>query len=500
GAFDLTKLIQRSDSTLLLGVADLPAQQSQHEVYFMPDVDGSIAIFGTGGSGKSVVLRTLAAAAGITPRGGPVEVYGLDFATGSLRMLEALPHVSSIVSGDDPERVVRLLRLLKDRLDFRSQKYAEINAGSIADYRRLASQPNEPRMLLLIDGFPSFRQEFETAAGRAQWFGVVQQLIAEGRQLGIHVALTADRSSSIPSSINSSVQRRVVLRLAEETGYSLLDVPSDVLTSKSPAGRAIVDGLETQIAIIGGHTDVLDQAKATAALGDAMRRAGRTDVPPIGTLPRQYEQDTLPAGLDGNPVLGISESDLGPVSFEPVGVFLLAGPPASGRTVGLRGLTRSVTRAFPKARAYYLGMARSSLPTDVKWTGTARTVEEAGELAKEVLAALPSAKEKVLVVIEGINDFLSTTADASLVELIKAIKRTDHLLIAEAETAAWGSSWPLLGEVKSARTGFILQPESIDGDLLLKTPLPRTSRSEFPEGRGYFVTRGKAIRVQLPLT
>jgi S-DNA-T family DNA segregation ATPase FtsK/SpoIIIE len=499
-AFDLTKLIQRSDSSLLLGVADLPSQQSQHEVYFLPDVDGSIAIFGTGGSGKSVVLRTLAAAAGITPRGGPVEVYGLDFATGSLRMLEALPHVSSIVSADDPERVIRLLRLLKDRLDSRSQKYAEINAGSIADYRRLASEPDEPRVLLLIDGFPSFRQEFETATGRSQWFGVVQQLIAEGRQLGIHVALTADRSSSIPSSINSSVQRRVVLRLAEETGYSLLDVPSDVLTSKSPAGRAIVDGLETQIAIIGGHTDVLDQAKATAALGEAMRRAGRADVPPIGTLPRQYEQDSLPAELNGNPVLGISENDLGPVSFEPLGVFLLAGPPASGRTIGLRGLARSVTRTFPKARTYYFGMARSPLPTDLKWTGTARTLEEAGELAKEVLAALPSAKEKVLVVIEGINDFLSTTADAPLVELIKAMKRSDHLLIAEAETAAWGSSWPLLAEIKNSRTGFILQPESIDGDLLLKTPLPRTSRSEFPEGRGYFVTRGKTVRIQLPLS
>jgi S-DNA-T family DNA segregation ATPase FtsK/SpoIIIE len=499
-AFDLTKLTQRSDANLLLGIADLPARQQQHEVYFNPDVDGSIAIFGTGGSGKSVVLRTLAAAAGVTPRGGPVDVYGLDFATGSLRMLEALPHVGSIVSGDDPERVIRLLRLLKEQLDSRAQRYAEVNAGSISDYRRINSQPDEPRLLLLIDGFPSFRQEFETTSGRSQWFGVVQQLIAEGRQLGIHVALTADRASSIPSTITSSVQRRVVLRLAEDSAYSLLDVPTDVLSSKSPPGRAIVDDLETQIAIIGGVADVVEQARATAALGDAMRRAGRLDVPPIGTLPREYDQAELPAEIDGKPVLGLSDYDLGPVPFDAMGAFLLAGPPSSGRSTGLFGLTRSVLRAFPKARTFYIGMARSSMRTEVKWTGVATTVEEASELAKELLPALGTSKEKILLVVESLNDFLSTPADAPLVELFKAIKRSDHLVIAEAETGSWGSSWPLLAEIKNSRTGFVLQPESIDGELLLKTPLPRSSRSDFPEGRGYFVARGRAVRVQLPLS
>lgn len=102
------------------------------------------------------------------------------------------------------------------------------------------------------------------------------------------------------------------------------------------------------------------------------------------------------------------------------------------------------------------------------------------------------------MIIEQLGDLLGTSADAPTVDLIKAIKRSDHLLIADSETSQWNSSWPLLAEVKAARTGILLQPDGLEGEAILKTALPRVSRSEFPSGRGYFVTRGKAVRVQVP--
>jgi DNA segregation ATPase FtsK/SpoIIIE, S-DNA-T family len=56
-----------------------------------------------------------------------------------------------------------------------------------------------------------------------------------------------------------------------------------------------------------------------------------------------------------------------------------------------------------------------------------------------------------------------------------------------------------MGEFKNARRGFLLQPESVEGDILLKTALPRLNRSEFPPGRGMYIAKGKFARVQLPL-
>ncbi len=54
-------------------MADDPAHQDQPTVFYEPDQDGNMAIYGTGGSGKSAALRGIAIAAAVTPRGGPVQ-------------------------------------------------------------------------------------------------------------------------------------------------------------------------------------------------------------------------------------------------------------------------------------------------------------------------------------------------------------------------------------------------------------------------------------------
>jgi len=501
GAFDLTRLRQRTDTEIVLGVSDVPERQRQDEVFFRPDIDGNIAIYGAGGTGKTVTLRTIAAAAGITPRGGPVDVYGLDFGTGGLKMLEALPHVGSIVSGDDPERVVRLMRKLKVILDDRAQRYSDVDAGSIVDYRRIAGAPDERRILLLVDNFPAFRNDFEVGASRAPWYGVFQQLLVEGRGLGIHVAITADRPGAVPTAVSTAFQRKVVHRLADDGQYMLLDAPADVLSATSPPGRAVIDGLETQIAIVGGQSNVAEQSKAITALAAAMARTGRAPAEAVGSLATEYGPEQLPKDVAGMPVLGISDDTLAPLGFEPTGTFVLSGPPASGRSNALAWLIRSVEAAVPNVTRYYFGSPRSAVGAGKGWEATALSVEDAAGLAKEVTAIVadPTTKGKIVVVIEQIGDFLSSSADGPLVELIKAVKRSDHFLIAENESGGWGSSWPLLGEVKAARTGFLLQPDSMEGDTILKTSLPRVSRAEFPPGRGYFIARGKAVRVQTPL-
>ncbi len=498
--FDLTKLRQRTDTEILLGVRDLPREQAQSEVYFRPDEDGSIAIFGTGGSGKTVALRTLTVAAGITPRGGPVEVYGIDFGNGGLGMLEALPHVGSIVPGEDPERVIRLLRTLRDELDRRGPKFAKASAGSIVDYRKETGDADLPRILLVLDGFPAFRQEFENTSARAAWYDVVAQLITEGRGLGIHVALTADRGGSVPSAIMSGIQRRVVLRLADDSGYAMLDVPNDVVTTGSPAGRAVVDGLEVQVAIAGGTPGVKDQAKAIEAIGEAMTRAGRKPANPIGILQEVYALDSLPTEVEGEPVVGISERDLEPVGFDPTGTFVLSGAPGSGRSIALAALAGSVKRFDAKAEMYYLGNSRSALASSKLFKEAATTVEKVQALAAKLTPVIEAdGAKKVVVVVEGIADFLGTPADDALVSLVKAVKRSSNLLIAESETSSWTSSWPLFAEVKAGRVGVLLQPDSLDGESLFKTALPRASKADFPPGRGYYVSRGKFTRIQLPV-
>ncbi|MEI2714938.1 MAG: FtsK/SpoIIIE domain-containing protein [Nocardioides sp.] len=498
--YDLLLLSPRRDTDLILGVADLPEDQQQKTVFFHPDVDGNLVIYGTGGSGKSVVLRTLAIAAGVTPRTGPVEVYALDFAAGGLRMLEQLQHVGAVINGDDTERVVRLLRRLRELADVRSQEFSALSASTITEYRALSGHADAPRILLLIDGFGAFRDQWEIGAGRAEWYGVFQQLLSEGRQLGIHVVFTADRPAAVPGAVASSVPRRVVLRMADDGMYGSLGVPGDVLAATSPPGRAIIDGLEAQIAILGGSTNSADQSAAIGRLRGALERQGRRAAARVESMPTQITLESLPTQADGMPVLGIAEDTLEPIGFEATGTFIVAGGPQSGRSTALAAMCLSLRRWDPTLTMVYLGNRRSALPSLFEWDHCATNPTDVAELARELAGRIADVEhDSYVIVVEALSEQATAPSDSALLELFKAVKRTDHMLIVESETSTWGSAMGLYSELKAGRRGIVLQPEFHEGDTILKTSFPRAHRREFPPGRGNAVLRGKVVRVQMPL-
>lgn len=497
--YDLSLLSQRTDTDLAFGVMDDPGHQDQRTVYFHPESEGNLAIFGAGGTGKSGVLRTLAAAAAVTPRGGPVHVYGLDFGGGGLNALEVLPNVGAIISGDDTERTSRLLLWLRDLVDARKAEYA---GATLSEFRSSANKQDEPRILVLLDGFGAFRQEYESS--RSGLFTVFQQLLVDGRSVGVHVALSADRPGSVPSSVAAGAQRKIVLRQSDENSYLVLDVPRDVLSITSPAGRAIdaATGLEVQVAVLGGSPNIVEQKRALEGLAAAFPPGFRRPLE-IKRLADLIPSSSLPREVSGLPVLGVADDTLTPMGFEPVGTLLVSGPPASGRTTAVHAIAASVHRLHPTARLVHVSGRTSPLANLPIWSRSERAVDAVAGLARELVPTLsePPAPGQmgVMLVIESIADFLGSPAEGPLTEAIKQAKRNGHFVVAEADSAAWGSSWPLLVEVRAGRRGISLQPDQMEGDMLFRTSFPRVQRSEFPPGRGLMVQSGRVRKVQLPM-
>lgn len=502
--YDLADLAVVDDTGLPLGVVDLPEEQRQAPFAYRPD-HGALALFGTGGAGTSTALRTVAIGAGRACAAGfPVQVYGIDLGAGGLAMLEPLPHVGGIVDGSDAERVTRLIRTLLATVDERSMRYSQVRAGSITQYRALAGRPDEPRILLLLDGLSAFRDGWESDPGRAATFTAFRRIVSEGRPLGIHVVMTAERPGALPTALAGSVPRRIVMRQADDNAYGMLDVPADVLTAASPPGRAVPAGAthELQLAVGGGSADPAEQGAWIEGLAARLRSAGVEDAPPVRRLSSFVTLSSLPTSADGLPVLGVADDTLAPVGFEPHGTFLLAGLPGSGRTTVLTSIATSLRRFAPDGRLYYVGNRRSPVHAAPVWTETAVSAEDAAALARRLLPELaePVAGDLgIVLVIESITDFLGGPAEQALAEAVKTGRRNDHLIVAESETSTWGSAWPLVAEVRNGRRGLVLQPDHLDGDPLFRTPFPRMARAEFPPGRGVVVESGRIRRVQAPV-
>lgn len=492
-----------SDAAVLLGVNDQPGRQIQSLAYLRPDADGGLIVLGTGGSGKTVTLRSIAISAGLAAEasGQAVEVHALDFAGRGLDILEDLPHVGSVISGDDTERVTRLLRTLRERIDRRAVEFAAVRASSLPEYRRNApAAADSARVFVLLDSYPGFQAIHERIEG-GRWMDLFTRLVADGRGVGIHFVVTADRRSSVPMAIVSAIPRRLVLRLANDDEYSNAGEPAGILSQHSPPGRAIVDGTEVQVAVLGGTSNGERQADEIARLATRLKASGVRESTRIGVLPVEFRRSTLttPSTLE-HLYFAIGDDDLGARGV-PIdqGHVLVAGPSRSGRTTALATIAQSA--AVLGIPLFHLHVRPTPLSHAPFWGKVARGPEDGAQLVKRITGLAERFGRRVLVVVDDLHELCDTDADEALTDLLRAVRELPITVVAAVENQAGRRQYSgAIPEIRKDGVGFLLQPDiDVDGDLL-GVSLPRRSTAAWPEGRGFIATRGRAelAHVALP--
>ncbi|RRC95356.1 FtsK/SpoIIIE domain-containing protein [Schaalia canis] len=504
--YNIRNLRQRTDTELVLGVIDVPEHQAQVPEYFLPDREGNIAYYGASGSGKTTALRSLAIAAAITPKGGPVDVYGLDFAGGGLDMLKAMPHVGDVVPGDDEERVARLLTHLSSIVEERAARYSAVHAADLTNYRRIASLPDEPRILLLVDSVGVFVEEYQSVTRHIPTWNKFQQILLDGRAVGVHVAVTADRFAAIPTSVASNFQRKVVLRQTDEDAYMNFGLPKDVLNPTSLPGRAMQVGRPDlmQLAILGDNINALAQARLMAQLGEFMTSQGRVRPQAIGSLPMEIPAAQVSASVQGMPVIGVEGESLSPLPFRPVGTVSVAGGAQTGRSNALAWMVHSLRTCNAQTRFLHASSGRSALSRSSVWHATAQGASGLAEMLQEHRALFeaeaPENSPGVVLVIEDLGGFsFDYTLEPEVVGLLSLAKSNGHLVIVEADLAGWNRGSQLTATLKQSRSGLILCPGAGDGDSALGVTVPAIGSRELTPGRGYFTQAGKVWKVQVPL-
>jgi S-DNA-T family DNA segregation ATPase FtsK/SpoIIIE len=413
-------------------------------------------------------------------------------------MLEPLPHVGSIVTGDDDERVGRLLRDLRSLIDERAVAFAAVNAGTIEEFRTASGRPEEPRVLLLLDGFAAFRQEYEEGA-RIRLYDMFGAIAADGRPVGVHVVITSDRISAIPSSLGSVIQRRLTLRLASETELLAASVPVDGFAPGSPPGRGFLGDLEVQVAVLGGRSSTARQSQAIETLARQMiDQIDRDPATPVGRLPNAVSLGDLPPSLDDRVVIGVGDETLGPAAVSLDDPLLVVGPPRSGKTTALATIAAGAKRYRPSIRLIYVGEGRSPLRSTLPWDevliATSEVDDDFMRVAKELEGAPP---QSTLVAFDDAPRLATVAQEQAVQDVADAAIRSRQIVLSDGETAAVGSAWGLLKTLKGARHGLALVPDQFDGETVFKTAFPRTSPAEYPPGRGLYVCRGIVTKVQV---
>jgi S-DNA-T family DNA segregation ATPase FtsK/SpoIIIE len=428
-----------------------------------------------------------------------VQVYGIDAASNGLAMLEVLPHVGGIISSEDGERVGRLLRYVRGIIEERSESFAAVKAGTISEYRRLAGKPDEPRIIIMVDGLATFREQYEFRVGMTQ-FETLQQIATDGRPMGVHIVIAGDSTKSLPASLAASVQRLLVFRMATVDDYSNLGLPRDVLSAASPPGRGLIDNREVQMAVFGGNANLALQARQVEKLAATLRRQGVGQAPRVESLPEMLDLNILPAGRLGEAVIGVDDFNLEPAGLAASGALMLTGPPGSGRTTALVTLAEALKCSTPGTRRVYLGSRKSAVATMPVWDESFTTNHGVEPELQRLIDLVESETQEVALFIEGVTEFADSEVEMDLVNLIKASVKANYFVVGEAESSTWSSAWNISGLFKSGRRGLLMNPGDLEGDTLMSTPLGRMYNNKFIPGRGYIVGRGKVFKLQVATT
>ncbi len=463
-----------------IGLVDDPAAQAQYPAVVDLAAGGGLLVLGTGGSGRTTTLRTLAVAATMQPTpdlvapgvagdgprrqngsvgGSAVTIVVLDFASRELLALAALPQCALAAAGDDLEATTRAVALL-DRL--LGQRRAALAAAA----RDGSAAPRFSRVLLVIDDYGSLAQAFEGSGASSQlvgWLDTLNRVIVDGRQVGIHTALSASRRAVVKPGVLAAVANRLVLRQSDPAGYADAGLPPSVTSDLDlPPGRGFLNGPNlAQVASLAcGRGSGRDQEAA------ALRQLAREVAAPAGcplaelavpALPIEsvLDPDSVPPGRLAAPwTVVIGPADLGPqtVSLDLTHDSLtVLGDPRTGRSTVLISVGLQLARAGIEVWAVGPpGSPLGSLAIAHRCI-LGRAPAVAAGLAE--LAAADEATPRFLLV-DDIDVLEAPVLDAALGALLARGVRW----AASTATLRGYSTNPLMQEMKKARTVLYLQP------------------------------------------
>ena len=263
----------------VVGRLDLPAEQRTQP--FELDLSGSgghLAVVGSPRTGKSTVLRTLAAALIWRHTPAQVQLYAIDLGGGLLSALAGAPHVGGIAGKLDREAVTRVVRQLRTEVEDREQAFREAGHESMSDARGAGAFGD---LFLLIDGWEAFKREFEGLDRE------LEELAATGLSFGVHVVVAANRWAEIRPALLDNLGTRLELRLHDAidslvSRQAASSLPAEVARARADDRRAALpDRAAARRRGRRGRGDGGGARSARGRRGRALeRRAGAADPPP----------------------------------------------------------------------------------------------------------------------------------------------------------------------------------------------------------------------------
>ncbi|WP_068271661.1 type VII secretion protein EccCa [Aldersonia kunmingensis] len=526
-----------------IGLIDRPYDQRRDPMFVdLSGAKGNVAIVGGPQSGKSTALRSLIMSLAATHSPLQAQFYCLDFGGGTLAGLAGLPHVGSVASRLDIDRVRRTIAEMTTLVRHREEAFRRLGIESMADFRRLRAERDEAGehtaisddpfgdVFLVIDGYGSIRQDFEALEQ------IITNLAVQGLSYGVHVVLAAARWGEVRPALKDQLGTRIELRLGDPSD-SDLGRKFAMLVPEGRPGRGITkEGLHLLTALprldSDGSPATLANGVHAAVAAIAARDRG-VQAPQVRMLPDQLSREQMIAATRSWPSwvdrtrkcmqipVGLNESELAPIylNFDEQPHLLIFGDTECGKSTLLRSICEGIISSNTDAQArLIIADYRRTMLGAIETNHLLRYVSSAAALTEIVGALVATLQQRmpgpdvdqrqlrerswwagpdVFFVVDDYDLVATSTGNplAPLVEYLPHAKDLGfHLIVARRSGGAARALYePVIARMRDLVTpGIVMSGSREEGALI-----GNVRASAMPPGRGTYVSRNGTDLVQL---
>ena len=458
-------------------LVDQPDRQRQVPLCWSP-ADGHWMVIGGPGTGRTTSIAALVGSIAHTWTPARVQVQIIGDGSSVLSGLAELPHVGSVIDGENRPVLRRFLTRLESdvaerRSLLRASGHATLDAWWTAHDDGLTTLVPPPHLLLAIDGWGRVTGARDTDLGESA--DALEAVLRDGAAAGLRALVTGGREL-LSGRISSLISSRLVLHLPDRGDASLAGLPPSSASTRAVPGRARHQP--------GG--DLVHIALPSDAPSPTTNTATTTAPWCIEPLPEEVCVDTLaPPTKDLLPI-GVGTDDVA-WRVAQGRRLLVCGPAGSGRTTTLATIAGQALDA-----GYPVALLASEAARAHPQLAACPTF---GPDERDRLIALRQSHHDLVLLVDDIDRLEGSPVADVITEILRRVDTDSGLVVATTTTqAATTRVRGPVAEIARWRTGILLQPSSrSDGDALgtRVPPLPRVP------GRGYFISDGRARELQI---
>ena len=292
----------------IIGEFDDPNNQRQDLLYLDLTKDGNTSIYGSSGSGKELLFSSVIYSLVTSHTPEEVNIYIMDFGSGTLGNFRNIPHVGDIILPTEEEKIKNMFRMIETELEKRKNLFVDYNG----DYQNYIARSGKtvPYILLFINNYDVFQDAFD-------YEDVINRITRECFKYGIILVVSVNTTGGMRYKLRQNFHSDITLQFNDQDDYSMIIGNTRKLFPSEIYGRGLVklDNIyEFQTAHIVKDDEYLDKI---AVVSEELNKKYSVHAKRVPVVPKTVlVSDVIDnlRGMNGVPV-GINKESIAPELF-----------------------------------------------------------------------------------------------------------------------------------------------------------------------------------------